>query len=140
MVKITQREIIEDPFQVKNVIFALSEPIRVQILKYLYNTTDADAKTIAQAISKATNTTLYHLNILNEAGIVECKHKPKGGKPVYHWSLKEREFDLNKDDVVENFSESFKIIKEEIIKKIDKETKDVPAHFHEHLILVLKKI
>ncbi|MFX0066945.1 MAG: hypothetical protein ACFFC7_32840 [Candidatus Hermodarchaeota archaeon] len=76
----------------KNVIFALSENIRIQILKYLFNTTDADAKTIAKAISKATNTTLYHLNVLNEANIVECNLKPKEGKQVYHWSLKDKEF------------------------------------------------
>lgn len=58
---------------------------------------DVDTGTIAKAISKATNRTLYHLNVLSETGIVNCEIKPKSGRSTYHWSLKTKKLLLEID-------------------------------------------
>lgn len=88
---------VTDPFLVQDVIFALSDSIRIKILKFLSETTEEDTGTIAKAIGKATNTTLYHLNVLNEAEIIGCSLKLKKGREIYHWALKKWQINIQID-------------------------------------------
>ncbi|MFX0095711.1 MAG: ArsR/SmtB family transcription factor, partial [Candidatus Hodarchaeota archaeon] len=83
-----QIEPIIDPFLLQDIIFAFSDQIRIKILKFLSEMTEENTGTIAKAVGKATNTILYHLNILNEAGIIDCKLKRNNGREIYHWSIK----------------------------------------------------
>ena len=81
----------------QGIIFALSDSIRIKILKFLSENIEEDTGTIAKAIGKATNTTLYHLNVLNEAEIIDCSLKPKKGREIYHWTLKKWQINIQID-------------------------------------------
>ncbi|MFX1254620.1 MAG: ArsR family transcriptional regulator [Promethearchaeota archaeon] len=86
---------IHDPFLIQDIIFALSDSIRIHILQYLSQEGEQDTTTIAKTIKKTTNSTLYHLNVLYDAGLVITALKRKRGREISHWSLSNREFDLH---------------------------------------------
>ncbi|MFX1538053.1 MAG: helix-turn-helix domain-containing protein [Promethearchaeota archaeon] len=86
---------IHDPFEIQDIIFALSDSIRIHILQYLSQEGEQDTTAIAKTIEKTTNSTLYHLNVLYDAGLITTTLKRKRGREVSHWSLFKREFDLH---------------------------------------------
>ena len=51
----------------------LSEPVRVQILKYLMLNGRADIQTIAENMPQDRSVISRHLNLMHEAGILTCE-------------------------------------------------------------------
>ena len=51
----------------------LSEPVRVQILKYLMLNGRADIQTIAEHMPQDRSVISRHLNLMQEAGILSCE-------------------------------------------------------------------
>ncbi len=51
----------------------LSEPVRVQILKYLMLNGRADIQTIAESMPQDRSVISRHLNLMQEAGILICE-------------------------------------------------------------------
>ena len=51
----------------------LSEPVRVQILKYLMLNGRADIQTIAENMPQDRSVVSRHLNLMQEAGILTCE-------------------------------------------------------------------
>ena len=86
---------IHDPFVIQDIVFALSDSIRIRILQYLSQEGERDTTVIAKTIEKTTNSTLYHLNVLYAAGLITTALKRKGGREISHWSLFKKEFDLH---------------------------------------------
>jgi len=65
----------------------LSEPVRVQILKYLMLNGRADIQTIAENMPQDRSVVSRHLNLMQEAGILVCQKENRhmfydvNGKP-----------------------------------------------------------
>ena len=74
-----KREIAEELVAILDSKFfkTLSEPVRVQILKFLLLNGRSDIGTIADQMPQDRSVISRHLNLMNEAGIVTCEKESR---------------------------------------------------------------